>query len=89
MYCPKEKQLNKFVKVACPKPKDLYNRIGPRNPIYEGSNDGSDYSDIVDFNTSKLDSLGQVSRDERTRLYEEYRESMSKQQQEQEQEQKE
>lgn len=79
MYCPKEKQLNKFVKVSCPKPKDLYARIGPRNPMSNGSNDGSDYSEVVDFNISKLDGLGSIASQERSRLYEEYRESMSKQ----------
>ena len=78
MYCPEKKRLNKFVKVMCPKPKDLFMRLGSRNPLGTGSNDGSDYSDVVDFNSSKLDNLQSVAMEERSRLYDEYRESMSK-----------
>lgn len=76
MYCPEKKRLNKFVKVMCPKPKDLFVRLGSRNPLGTGANDGSDYSDVVDFNMSKLDGLQNVAQEERSRLYEEYRRNM-------------
>lgn len=86
MYCPKKLRLNAYVAVKCPKPKDLFERIGARAQTGTGSNDGSTYSDPVLLNQSKMDLLGKAAQEERTRLYEEYREEMAKMQSQQEKE---
>lgn len=78
MYCPKKMRLNAFKEMRCPNPRDLYERIGQRLPSNIGASDGSEYSDLVPFNQSKLDTIASIQREENTRLYEEYKASMKK-----------
>lgn len=77
MYCPNKLQLNKFVAVKCPKPKDIFARIGKREPLGTGANDGTHYSQVVDFNSSILDRFGRISKEDELRLYDEYQKSLS------------
>lgn len=73
MYSPKKLELNKFKSVKCPCPRDLYQRIGPRVPNTDNfSNDGSSYSDLVDFTSSSIQMLEREAKQERMRLYDEY-----------------
>ena len=73
MYCPKKLQLNKFKPVRCPSPRDLFQRVGQRMPNTDNfSNDGSSYSDVVDFNSSSIQLLEREAIAERSRLYDEY-----------------
>lgn len=68
MYVPKKMVQNEFKELICPKPKDLYSRIGPRQPLNNGSSDGSSYSEVVNFDNNKLKMLSRMS-DEDYNLY--------------------
>lgn len=79
MYTPKKLQLNKFVAVKCPSPKDLYQRIGQRMPNIDNmSNDGSSYDNPVDFNLSGIQQLEKMANQEKINLYNEYQEALRK-----------
>ena len=83
MYTPKKMRLNKFVAVKCPSAKDLYQRVGQRMPNMDNfSSDGSDFSNVVDFNSSQIEQLQSMAMAERQQLYAEYQEKMRKQQEE-------
>lgn len=79
MYTPKKLQLNKFVAVKCPKPKDLFQRIGQRMPNMNNmSNDGTSYDNPVDFNLSGIQQLEKMANQEKINLYNEYAEAKRK-----------
>ena len=79
MYVPEKLHLNKFVAVRCPHPKDLYQRVGQRMPNIDNmSNDGSEYSEPIDFISSGIQQLEKMANQERINLYNEYVESQRK-----------
>lgn len=57
MYIPKKMRLGAFKNVRCVSTEDIYKRVGPRGLNIVGSNDGSDYSERIPMNQSKLEQL--------------------------------
>lgn len=61
MYVPEKMRQNEFKELVCPCPRDLFERVGPRMPMNNGSSDGTEYSEVVSFDNNKLNNLAKMS----------------------------
>lgn len=57
-------RLGAFKNVRCVSTEDIYKRVGPRSLNIVGSNDGSDYSERIPMNQSKLEQLQAMSNED-------------------------